>query len=73
MEAVTAYEIALRRKDLEKELLFALEGFQKKDTIRELRLQLRDLQLQCPHFDEEHAFVMTSEYCPYCGKKLVEG
>ena len=70
---MTAYEIALKRQALERELTFALDTFQRKDTIGNLRKQLRDLQLQCPHWDDEHVFVATDEHCPYCGKKLVEG
>ena len=68
---MTGYEVFEKRKDLEKELIIALQTFEKKDNIKRLRKQLRELQSECPHFDKTLNYSFIDDCCPYCGKKVV--
>ena len=56
--------------NLQKNLLLALESFERKDTIKQLKKEILDLQSKCPHYDNELVIVQVNNSCPYCGKKL---
>lgn len=68
---MTGYEVFEKRSNLERELIIALQTFEKKDNIKFLRKQLRELQVECPHFDKTLNFAFVDDCCPYCGKKVV--
>ena len=68
---MTGYEVFEKRNNLERELINALQTFEKKDNIKFLRKQLRELQAECPHFDKTYNFAFVDDCCPYCGKKIV--
>ena len=65
-------QIIQKHTELSYKLNFALSTMERKDTIYELRKQLRELQNICPHFSAEHNFALVEGHCPYCGKKLEE-
>jgi DNA-directed RNA polymerase subunit RPC12/RpoP len=44
---------------------------EKKETIRELREELHELQKVCPHLDRELNFELEKGNCPYCGGKIL--
>ena len=58
------------REVLNEVLRNALSTMEKKDTVKKTRLQLLELQNNCPHFSTKYNWVMTDDICPYCGKKL---
>lgn len=69
MAIMNMTEIITKHQQLEKRLMQALATMERKDTIKELRLQLMDLQAQCPHTSEEYNFAWVDDTCPYCGKQ----
>lgn len=70
---MTMNEIISRHEKLSRDLSIALSTMERKSTIAEIREELIHLQDRCPHFSNEHNFEMVDGYCPYCGKKLMEG
>lgn len=48
----------------------ALSTMEKKDTIKETRLRLLELQQHCPHYSTKYNWTMNDNICPYCGKKM---
>lgn len=67
---MTMNEIIQKHNELSYKLNVALSTMERKSTIYELRRELSEIQRICPHFSEEHNFMMVDGYCPYCGKKL---
>lgn len=65
--------IIKQREVISRQLTFALSTMDKKDTIKELREQLIDLQKQCPHFDSNFNWTIIDDECPYCGKVIFGG
>lgn len=55
---------------LDETLKNALATMEKKDTIRKVRLQLLELQNNCPHYSDKYNFNIVNGICPYCGKKV---
>ena len=66
-------EIMRKRADIERRLWTALSTMERKSTIGEIRLELINLQSQCPHFSIEHNFAIIDGKCPYCGMVLFGG
>ena len=58
------------REVLNEVLRNALSTMEKKDTIKKTRLQLLELQNNCPHFSTKYNWVAADGICPYCGKKM---
>lgn len=67
---MTMKDIIQRHALLERQLQYALATMEKKETIHDLRIQLIDLQSQCPHMSDEYNFTWVDNECPYCGKKI---
>lgn len=63
-------EIINKHKELEYKLNQALSTMEKKDTIRELRAEIANVQAACPHFSNKYNWEPKNERCPYCGVKL---
>ena len=55
---------------LERELQIALATMERKDTIREIREAILEIQNKCPHFDHNYNWEIVDDKCPYCGKRL---
>ena len=55
---------------LEETLINALSTMERKDTIKQARLQLLKLQSECPHHSAQYNWQIINNTCPYCGKKL---
>ena len=66
-------EIIRKHEDLKKQLIFALSTMERKSVIEEIRLELINLQNQCPHFSQEHNYTILDGKCPYCGRVLFGG
>lgn len=66
-------EIIKERERLDRELRNALSTMEKKETVNEIKKQIKVNQSKCPHFDSEHNFNLTwvDDTCPYCGKKHI--
>lgn len=63
-------EIMRETNQLKKDLIRAVATMERKDTIREIRLRIGELQRQCPHRDSNLNFEIVDGTCPYCGKTL---
>lgn len=68
--AMTGKEIYEASHQLQRDLLIALETFERKDNIQRLREQLVQYQNACPHYDEELNWNYVEGHCPYCGRKI---
>ena len=55
---------------LEEVLKNALSTMDRKDTIKETRIKLMQLQNECPHYSTKYNWTMANGVCPYCGKKM---
>lgn len=63
-------EIQKQYNDLNYQLQMALSTMEKKDTIKIIRNEIKNLQNICPHkLNDSYDFTEAIE-CPYCGKKL---
>ena len=63
-------EIIQKHEELNKKLNFALATFEKKDTIKEIRLQIIENQNQCPHISDKYSWEFVDGKCPYCGREI---
>ena len=63
--------IIKQREVISRQLTLALSTMNKKDTIKQLREQLIDLQAQCPHFDSNFNWAVIDDKCPYCGRVII--
>ena len=63
-------KIIQRHREIEQELHKALSTMEKKDTIIQLREELKNLQNECPHFSNKYNWEAKEDICPYCGKQL---
>lgn len=70
---MTGREILIKKKEIENRLAYSLSTMEKKETIRELREELHELQKVCPHLDKELNFELEKGNCPYCGGKILNG
>ena len=57
--------IIKRKKEIDAELARAIASMEKKNTIFELRQQIKDLQSSCPH--PGYNFEEADNPCPFCG------
>ena len=63
-------EIIHDKEVLEEVLLNALSTMDRKDTVKETRIRLEELQNQCPHYSTKYNWEFRDGRCPYCGKKM---
>ena len=68
---MTGKEILNKKNDLMRQLNFCLSTMEKKDDVRNLRKELKNLTQQCPHHDSELNFALIEGTCPYCGGKIL--
>lgn len=61
-------DIIKRKAQLENELRLALSTMEKKDTIQQIKEQIKLNQQNCPH-DTQYYSAETEGECAYCGKK----
>lgn len=68
---MTGAEIREKYSILNRKLYVALQTLERKDTIFEIRQKMKELQKECPHYDNELQLDFTERgECPYCGKKM---
>lgn len=60
-------EIIETNKTLNKQLTFALATMERKDTIKDIRLQIIANQQKCPHTSTKYGWEVKNNTCPYCG------
>lgn len=63
-------EIISRRAELDIELKRALSTMELKSTVSEIRDQIAENQMRCPHVSTRYNWSMIEGICPYCGKKV---
>ena len=61
-------DIIAEKERLDKELRIALATMEKKDTVKEIQIKIKENQARCPHCDTKYNFVWVDDTCPYCGK-----
>lgn len=66
---LTGKEIFERRKVLEERLTALLSIMAFTGEINEIRVELKELQAECPHTDANFALEEKNGVCPYCGGK----
>ena len=64
---MTTQEIQEKTILLKEQLLYALSTMDKKDDVKNIRNEIKQLQQICPHCDK---YALINNYCPYCGKKV---
>lgn len=62
----TIEEIIETKEKLNQRLYQALATMERKDTIREIRLEIINNQKECPHFSD-YNWAIIDGICPYCG------
>ena len=66
-------DIITRREQLDYDLRIALATMERKDTIRDIRLQIMKNQQVCPHHSAQYNWTIVDDTCPYCGKHFSSG
>lgn len=65
-------EIQSQYTKLNQDLRTAVSTMERKNTIKIIRQQIKELQELCPHkLNEEYDFT-SEKCCPYCGKHFRE-
>ena len=68
---MTGKDILIRYKELQNKLTFCLSTMEKKDDIKKIREELKELQQKCPHHDPELNFSLDTGKCPNCGGRVL--
>ena len=66
-------DIITRREQLDYDLRIALATMERKDTIRDIKLQILRNQQACPHHSPQYNWEVVNDTCPYCGKHFSSG
>lgn len=67
---MTIEQIIHNKESLNTQLKLALSTMEKKNTINEIKLAIKENQNMCPHFDSNYNWAIIDDICPYCGKKI---
>ena len=67
---MTIDDIIQTRARLERELRLALSTMERKEAIRNIRLEIIDNQKHCPHASSKYNWEIADGVCPYCGCQL---
>ena len=62
-------DIIAEKERLDRLLKQAVATMEKKETINQIRAQMRINQAKCPHYSNKYNFVWVDDTCPYCGKR----
>ncbi len=62
-------EIISTHKRLDQELQIALSTMERKDTVKDIRRQIKENQKRCPHMSIRYNLAEENGICPYCGRK----
>ena len=66
-------EIIARRAELELALKQAVSTMEfKSTTLSEIRDQMAENQMRCPHISTRYNWSVINGVCPYCGKQVGE-
>lgn len=65
-------EVIQTKERIQRELNIALASMEKKDTIKQLRNEMKQNQARCPHYSPIFQWTWANNVCPYCGKKVEE-
>ena len=63
-------EIISRRAELDMKLKSALSTRELKNTISEIKDEMAENQMRCPHISTRYNWSVIDGVCPYCGKKV---
>lgn len=63
-------EIISRRAELDIKLKRALSTMELKNTVSEIRDEMAENQMRCPHVSTRYNWSVIDGVCPYCGKKV---
>ena len=62
-------DIIAEKERLDRLLKQAVATMERKETINQIRAQMRINQSKCPHFSMKYNYVWVDDTCPYCGKR----
>ena len=63
-------EIISRRAELDIKLKKALSTMELKNTVSEIKDEMAENQMRCPHVSTRYNWSVIDGVCPYCGKKV---
>lgn len=63
-------EIISRRAELDIKLKKALSTMELKNTVSEIKDEMAENQMRCPHISTRYNWSVIDGVCPYCGKKV---
>lgn len=63
-------DIIQNKQLLETQLRQALSTMEKKETIYEIKNEIKRNQELCPHFSYEYDWKPVNGKCPFCGKEM---
>ena len=61
-------DIMAEKERLDRLLQLAVATMERKETLNEIRAQMRVNQARCPHFSHKYNYTWVGDTCPYCGK-----
>ena len=67
---MTTKMIQVKHKLLEEKLAAALSTMELSNAVKEIREEIKELQDECPHTNDDGSFALVNERCCFCGKKV---